>query len=115
MSPNRFALSKFARLEIKPAQLRRSGILDWSEDWDSGEFNLIRLQAALAREKEGAVSLKDLYEWANLLILCDLFTFRPSERETVADVVHQIASPGLHAPLTREEVDKLRKRLGSES
>lgn len=126
MNPaNRFALLKFARLEIGPEQLRRLGWLDWTFDTDSGDLSVQvppdlgepvevtagDVAAALEQSVQSGTSAMDLQQWAGLLILCDAFVLREGEREVVSQVLHSIASPELFGPLTADRVRELRGML----
>ncbi len=120
----RDTLRKFARLEITPLELAKLTNVRWSfpaanETVITGfegicppiELAIGDIVQALDEYLHGAISAQDLTMWALLLLGDDSFEFDTKNEESIAQVIHELAAPELHHPITPATVKEVRARL----
>jgi hypothetical protein len=62
---------------------------------------------AINRFLGGEINEEELVAWANLLETEDRVCYEPGHEKTIADVVFQVASPEINAPLVRSTCEAL--------
>ena len=121
----RQAFEQFARRQIDSRALAAATGLDWDFDPSTGDVEVRRplevtppvlvgpqdVARALDDHQRGTLSDSELQEWANLIILCDSYELSAGDTESLASVLHQIASPEIFGDLTPEVQASLRRDL----
>jgi len=120
---------KYANLEIGLADMRDGLGSSWSFERSSSHYSLgltpvieppiligpNQLKHALEVLVAGRIDAAALQDWANLLVLCDAYQIgRPSnsdEREMLLTLLHAIATPEVHGPLTVQRIENFRDLL----
>ena len=128
MTRVRSDLAQYLRFEISLAELRARLGVNWHFEREGHSFELsgdvtvdkpvevdfdavINAINLLLRDK---VSVGSVEEWANLLLLSDVYAIGSrrdeNERETLLQCIHELASPSLFGGLNSEHLLELKRK-----
>jgi hypothetical protein len=120
-SHDRVALERFLRMDIGLDDVRGEINDQWSFERDGTNYYLkhgvlsiepvsvasSHVVHAIDKLLNGQVAEDALVDWANLILMFDAYSL---EDDQIRDVLHELATPDVHGPLTPEKLRELRIR-----